>query len=223
MLRIPVLMSLADAKELEAETVTVSKHGAKVRIPGLPRPLQRGEPLSITISKGRRSRSARVVWLDEGDDSLYGVEINPAGSFWGVFFPSLDNEDTYVDPPLLAPEIEPAAPITTCCTESSSSKVEESEPPPPPVQAAAELATDSQEFEAMLTGMSAARMLFSEKTVWRPTQTREATALVSHLLGAGTRVRIARVRDRVVEFGRVSGVSRRREAGKWRIWVQLLS
>lgn len=83
-------MSLANNSQFEAETVTVSRYGAKLRI-GPTRNLVCGDRIRLSQRGSYSWRAARVSWLDRVSGSFCGVELQDPENFWGVYFPQKGN------------------------------------------------------------------------------------------------------------------------------------
>ena len=67
-LKIQLVIEVSDSSVLNAETVTVSKHGARIRITSSRGHLAHGEKVRVTVRRGKDSKAARVVWLDKRSD-----------------------------------------------------------------------------------------------------------------------------------------------------------
>jgi hypothetical protein len=208
-LKIPLAIEVGDESVLEAETVTVSKHGAKIRIMGFRGKLSCGERMRVVNRGVQQSQKARVVWQDKRAEPHYGIELDDPGNFWGVYFPSKDGDDwrsqrksphsvaipTVVFPPSTPAEVMP--------------------PPASDSPAPAEGPT----IPALLTGLSAARMPLTEKVDVVFTRPDEACALLQHLVEPGATVRLMLPNERVM-LGRVATVGGQRQAGKWRVRIK---
>lgn len=212
-LRIPLTIEIGDETVLEAETVTVSKHGAKIRImgfrgnPGMSHgKLPCGEQMLVTNRKIHRSQKARVVWQDKRAEPHYGIELDDPGNFWGVYFPSEDWR-----PGKKAPQ---PAPVNTAVF-----------PPSTPAEVVSLPVSDMPEamegpaVSALLTGITAARMPLAERVDVVFTRPDEASALLHHLVEPGANVRLILPNDRIM-MGRVATVGGQRQAGKWRVRIK---
>jgi hypothetical protein len=208
-LRIPITVEVSDESVMEAETVTVSKHGAKIRIMGFRRKLACGEKMRIATRPGQQSQTARVVWQDKRAEPHYGIELEDAGNFWGVYFPSKDGDD-WRKTPRKAPQ-PAAAPVTPVVTTAATQVV----PPPPEPPPASDVASVS----ALVTGVSAARMPMAERTDVVFTRPDEASALLRHLVEPGASLRLILPDERIM-MGRVSAVGAQRQAGKWQVRIK---
>jgi hypothetical protein len=212
-LRIPITIEIGDEVFLEAETVTVSKHGAKIRIMGF-----RGSQVThgklscgdrmLVVNRSVRQK-ARVVWQDKRSEPHYGIELDDPGKFWGVYFPSKEGIDWRT-------EKKSARPVAVATAVFPSTT---------PVEAMPEPVSDSLEppegpaIPALLTGLSAARMPLAEKVDVVFTQPDEACALLHHLVEPGASVRLILPDERVM-MGRVATVAGQRQAGKWRVRIK---
>jgi hypothetical protein len=92
-LKIRISIVIGDESVLDAETTTVSKHGARIRVTSTRGRLAHGERLRVAVHKGQKPQPARVVWLDKRSAEHFGIELDEdPGNFWGVYFPSKDGE-----------------------------------------------------------------------------------------------------------------------------------
>jgi hypothetical protein len=235
-LNIPVRISLASGDEaVAAETVTVSKYGAKVRLGRLPRRMTRGETLCVTIPDGEKSRVGRIVWVDEEGGGHCGIEFKESGDFWGVYFPagggksSPEEEKAALE---AVREFEAARSARARSSVQATPLRSRPEPMPLPVEAAPAVEVrailDTPAFDtneamgAVITGLSAVRTSFSERTLLSATEGDEVTALLTKVIEPGVKLRIITSDDRLLT-ARVMAVSDKREGGKWRIWLKLVS
>jgi hypothetical protein len=214
-LRIPITIEIGDEVFLEAETVTVSKHGAKIRVMGF-----RGNQVTrgklscgdhmLVVNRGvQQSQKARVVWQDKRTEPHYGIELDDPGNFWGMYFPSKDDDwraerKSPRSVAIPSPVFPPSAPAEVI---------------PPPVPDVPEPVDGLPSVPALLTGLSAARMPLAEKVDVVFTQPDEASALLHHLVEPGAAVRLILPDERVM-MGRVSTVGGQRQAGKWRVRIK---
>jgi hypothetical protein len=204
---------------LQAETVSVSKHGAKIRVISMSEKLACGEQLQVATKTGQKKEPARVVWLDKTTQPHCGIELGQGGNFWGVYFPGEASEGfrparmaapvekpTSEPPqPLAAPL--PAAPAAELCIVPRSARTVQDD------------ANDSRTMPATVTGFSAVRMPLSESVDVVFTRPDEATALFRDLVEPGTAVRLLISKDRIV-MGRVAAIGTQRQAGKWRVRIK---
>jgi hypothetical protein len=213
-LRIPITIEIGDEVFLEAETVTVSKHGAKIRIMGFRGnqvthgKLSCGDHMLVVNRSVQKSQKARVVWQDKRAEPHYGIELDDPGNFWGVYFPSKDGNDWRSERKSARAVAVPAAVFPP----STPAEVM------PPVSDTPEL-LEGPAIPALLTGLSAARMPLAEKVDVVFTQPDEASALLHHLVEPGASVRLILPNDRVM-MGRVATVGGQRQAGKWRVRIK---
>jgi hypothetical protein len=209
-LKIRISVVIGDESVLDAETTTVSKHGARIRITTSKSVrLTHGERLRVAIHRGQRPEAARVVWLDKRSASHYGIEFDEAlGNFWGVYFPSKDGGSRSAD------KKEAPAPVADA-----------SAPAAVQPQAAGQLAAEEQpvltplgeigRIPAMVAGLSAIRLPFAEKVELVFTHPHEGTALLQNIVEPGATLRIT-FAHRIAK-GYVLAVAGQREAGKWRV------
>jgi len=91
-LRVRVTVSLANNAQFDAETVTVSRYGAKLRVGPTNRNLICGDHLKINLRGSRTWRTARISWLDRVGGGFCGIELQDPENFWGVYFPQKAGE-----------------------------------------------------------------------------------------------------------------------------------
>ncbi|MGB9105439.1 MAG: PilZ domain-containing protein [Terriglobales bacterium] len=207
-LKIRISVVIGDESVLDAETTTVSKHGARIRITSTSGRLTHGEHLQVAIRRGQKPQAARVVWLDKRSAAHYGIELEEdLGNFWGVYFPSKDGE-------LRSAGKEAPAPVAVASTPAAVQP-----------QAAGQLAVEEQpalappaeigRIPAMIAGLSAIRLPFAEKVELAFTHPHEGTALLQNIVEPGATLRIT-FAHRIAK-GYVLAVAGQREAGKWRV------
>ena len=89
--RIPLLVrvtvSLANNAQFDAETVTVSRYGAKLRIGPTKHNLVCGDHVRISQRGSYSWRTARISWLERIGGAFCGVELQDPENFWGIYFP----------------------------------------------------------------------------------------------------------------------------------------
>ncbi|MBZ5510720.1 MAG: PilZ domain-containing protein [Acidobacteriia bacterium] len=208
-LKILISVVSGDDRVLHAETTSVSKHGARIRVTSTPARLAQGERLQVAIHHGQNPQAARVVWLDKRSASHYGIEFDEAlGNFWGVYFPSKDGGSRSAD------KKEAPAPVAEASTPAAGQP-----------QAAGQLAVEEQpaltppaeigRIPAMIAGLSAIRLPFAEKVELVFTRPQEGTALLQNIVEPGATLRIT-FAHRITK-GYVLAVAGQREAGKWRV------
>jgi hypothetical protein len=207
-LKIRISVVMGDETVLNAETTTVSKHGARIRITSTPGKLAHGEHLRVALRRGQKPQAARVVWLDKRSATHYGIELDEGlGNFWGVYFPSKDAE-------LRRAGKEAPAPVADDSTSAAGQP-----------QAAGQRAVEEQpaltplaeigRIPAMIAGLSAIRLPFAEKVELVFTHPQEGTALLQNIVEPGATLRIT-FAHRITK-GYVLAVAGQREAGKWRV------
>jgi hypothetical protein len=90
LLKVRLLIKAADHNgdtyETMAETMSVNKHGARIRTQ---KPVLVGNYVLIIVSRTKRQQRARVVWRDLAT-SEYAVELSSPENLWGVTFPPED-------------------------------------------------------------------------------------------------------------------------------------
>ena len=217
-LKIPLTIHVGNIV-LKAETVSVSKHGAKIRIISVSEKLACGERMRVDIRTGRQPQTARVVWLDKTAEPHCGIELDDPNNFWGVHFPSKTGEDGRWQ--------KTTAPPTQHTTAAPQATEALGAMPPielriiprgaPAVGLGDE--TDTRTMPAVVTGMSAIRMPLTENVDIVFTRPDEATALLRDLVEPGTTVRLIFAKDRVI-MGQVAAIGTQRQAGKWRVRIK---
>ena len=85
-LRVRVTVSLANNVQFDAETVTVSRYGAKLRI-GPNRNLICGDHVKVNLRGSYTWRMARIAWLERLSSGSCGIELQDPENFWGIYFP----------------------------------------------------------------------------------------------------------------------------------------
>ncbi len=93
-LRVRVTVSLATNEQFDAETVTVSRYGAKLRIGPSSRNLVCGDHIRVNMRGSYNWRTARIAWLEKIHGSFCGIELQDPENFWGVYFPQKPGEIT---------------------------------------------------------------------------------------------------------------------------------
>jgi hypothetical protein len=206
-LKILISVVSGDDRVLHAETTSVSKHGARIRVTSAPARLAHGEHLQVALRHGQNPQAARVVWLDKRSASHYGIELDQAlGNFWGVYFPSKDGGSRRADKKEApAPVADASAPAAGQPQAAGQLAVEEQ---PPPL-------TEIGRLPAMIAGLSAIRLPFAEKVELVFTRPQEGTALLQNIVEPGATLRIT-FAHRITK-GYVLAVAGQREAGKWRV------
>jgi hypothetical protein len=207
-LKIQISIVISDETVLNAETTTVSKHGARIRVTSTRGRLTHGERLQVAVRRGQKPQAARVVWLDKRSAAHFGIELDEnSGNFWGVYFPTKDGE-------LHSTGKEAPDPVAVASTPAADQP-----------QAADQLALEEKPalaplteiggIPAMVAGLSAVRLPFAEKVEWVFTHPNEGTALLQNIVEPGATLRIT-FAHRIAK-GYVMAVAGQREEGKWRV------
>ena len=212
-LRVQISIDTRSQASVTAETVSVSRHGAKIRITA-PNGVSftTGDRLRITVSNGHEPQTARIVW-SRGGDAQYGIELDDPTPLWGVVFPSLDGEGKYERKPAKAAENRERTPTPAAAVAPAAPPSQGSEKPAPPLPAASGISVS-------ISGLSSVRSPFSEVSELSVISSHEASILLKHLVDIGAILRIAGARKSTESKARVMNVSRRREAGKWRVRIK---
>ncbi len=207
-LKIQLAIEMGDDTVLDAETITVSKHGARIRVTSTRGRLTHGERLRVSVRRSQESRPARVVWRDKRPDAHYGIELDDPGNFWGVYFPSKDGEWRFE-----SKQVRPAvAPATVAQPQLARQMVVEETPAPTP------LVAEIGRMPAIVAGLSAIRLPFAEKVEIVFTDPEEGVALLQTVVEPGATLRVTFAHR--ITRGRVLAVSGQREAGKWRVRIR---
>lgn len=208
-LKIRISVAIGDESVLEAETTTVSKHGARIRITTSKSVrLTQGERLRVAIRRGQKPEAARVVWLDKRSAAHYGIELEEGlGNFWGVYFPSKDGElrSAGKEAPGPVAVASDAAAVQPQTAEALAVHGKPALTPP----------TEIGRIPAMIAGLSAIKLPFAEKVELVFTHPHEGTALLQNIVEPGTTLRIT-FAHRVTK-AYVVAVAGQRDAGKWRV------
>lgn len=208
-LKIRISVVIGDESVLDAETTTVSKHGARIRITtSKSTKLTHGERLQVTLRDGKKPQAARVVWLDKRSAAHYGIELDEVlGNFWGVYFPCKDGESRSAGEEALGPTAVASTPAAVQPQAADQLAVEE-RPALTPL-------TEIGRIPAMIAGLSAIRLPFAEKVELVFTHPHEGTALLQNIVEPGATLRIT-FAHRITK-GYVLAVAGQRDAGKWRV------
>ena len=86
-LRVRLVIHASNEPQTDAETVLISRYGAKLRVVRTHRQLASGEHIRLCKRGSYTWLTARVVWLDRITGSYYGIELETKDNFWGVSFP----------------------------------------------------------------------------------------------------------------------------------------
>ena len=216
-LKIRISVVIGDDSVLDAETTTVSRHGARIRITASKSTkLTHGEHVRVALRRGQRPQEARVVWLDKRSAAHYGIELDEVlGNFWGVYFPSKDGElrSAGKEAPgkaavASAPAADQRPTAGQLATEEKPVLEVEEKPALTPL-------TELGRIPAMIAGLSAIKLPFAEKVELVFTHAQEGTALLQNIVEPGATLRITFAHR--VAAGYVLAVAGQREAGKWRV------
>ena len=216
-LKIRLSIEAGDVTVLDGETITVSKHGARIRLlqgeqgmaPSKQRRLTHGERLRVTVCRGQEQQPARVVCLDKRSDLHYGIELDDPGNFWGVNFPSKGSKWRSERKEMRRVDVVP--PSATTEPQLAPQLVAEEEPEPAPL-------IEIGRMPAVVAGLSAIRLPFVEKVEMVFDEPEEGTALLQKLVEPGAQLRISF--PHLKTKGRVMAIGRSREAGKWRVRIK---
>lgn len=216
-LKIRISVVIGDESVLDAETTTVSRHGARIRITtSKSTKLAHGERLRVALPKGQQPQEARVVWLDKRSAAHYGIELDEAlGNFWGVYFPSKDGELRSAGKKAPGPVAVASAPAAIQPQPADQLAAEENPAIDVEEKPALTLPAELGRIPAMIAGLSAVKMPFAEKTELVFTHPHEGTALLQNIVEPGATLRIT-FAHRVAK-GYVLAVAGQREEGKWRV------
>ena len=212
-LRVQISIDKGSQTTVVAETVTVSRHGAKIRVTA-PNgaSFTTGDEVRITLSNGRDPQTAKVVW-SRSSDAQYGIELESPVPLWGVVFPSPDGEWKYERKPVKTPTKPEVAPVLVHPATPTT-------PIPAKSKAEAPVLSAGNGIVVSITGFSAVRSPFSEVSELTPISPHEASILLKHLVDVGATLRIAGREESAGSKARVINVSRNREGGKWRVRIK---
>lgn len=208
-LRIQIEIDMERESPVRAETITVSRYGAHIRVLDARGPLSAGERLRVKAGGAKEPQTARVVWLDKRAAAHYGIELDEPGDLWGVAFPVGDGEWHYERKAKAETQQSPPAPVfvvPAVAPKPATSKKPASEP-----------VAQAGLVRIRVMGISAAHQSFAEATEMKLTSAQEGTTLLDHLVSCGTTLRVSCEDDSRITKARVLGISRKREAGKWRV------
>ncbi len=210
-LRIQISIDTSSQPGVVAETVTVSRHGARIRVTA-PNgaSFTTGDRLRVSVANGHEPQAARIVWA-RGGDSQYGIELDEPIPLWGVVFPFPEGEWKYErkpSKPAANQERMPAFPAATA----------------PALRAKFEAPTPASSTPnailVSISGLSAVQSPFSEVSELSLISPHEASILLKHLVDIGATLRIVEGRRSAGSKARVTNISRKREAGKWRVRIK---
>ena len=213
------------------ETEIVNKHGAKVRVLEW---LEKGMRLQVTLPSRKLTRPASVVWVDERDrteaEVEFGVELESAENFWGIYFPPDDWEEpdwkepeaSAAEPPASPPVPLPAAPAIGGAAVSPSPRWPAPAAPVSRASGDGYFAIPAKGAEVFVRGMSAVHIPFQEKTLLRPVGGGEATIDVRPVVDVGITLQVIFPDAQRGLKARTSAVGDRRHEGRWRMWIKFL-
>ena len=208
-LKIRISVVIGDETVIDAETTTVSKHGARIRVTtSRSVRLTHGERLQVAVRRGQKPQTARVVWLDKRSALHFGIELDEEpGNFWGVYFPCKDGESRSAGKEALGPAA--VASTTAAVQPQAADQLAVAEKP------ALTPLSEIGRIPAMIAGLSAVREPFAEKVELVFTHPHEGTALLQNIVEPGATLRIT-FAHRITK-GYILAVAGQREAGKWRV------
>jgi uncharacterized protein Veg len=208
-LKIRISIVIADESVLDAETTTVSKHGARIRVTTSKSVrLANGEHLRVALRRGQKQQAARVVWLDKRSAAHFGIELDEdPGNFWGVYFPNKEVDLRSAGKEAPDPVAVASAPAGVQLQAADQLAGEE--------QAALAPLSEIGRIPAMVAGLSAIKLPFAEKIEFVFTHPHEGTALLQNIVEPGATLRIT-FAHRIAK-GYVLAVAGQREEGKWRV------
>lgn len=90
-LRVRLHIRFGNDPQVDAETLMISRFGAKLRIGPSHQRLVSGDQIRLCKRGSYNWCSARVVWIDRIASSSYGIELQTTDNFWAVYFPELAN------------------------------------------------------------------------------------------------------------------------------------
>lgn len=198
-LKIPVTVSGVDSSgfkfQSSAETVSVSKYGARVRTGQRPEQMSCGGAVQITLPRAGQSRTGRVVWLRGQEE--YGLELENPSSFWGVAFPPRDGEEPAAEdtPVKAAAVLEPARP-PLARPQPAAAVPARPATPPRPAPAKPESVQAGQ--MVLVTGISSTRSAFQERTALTGIEADEGSVSLREPVDIGTALRVL-IGDRPVK------------------------
>ena len=207
-LKIQLSIEIGDDTVLEGETITVSKHGARIRVTSTRGRLSHGERLKVSMRRGQTAQPARVVWLDKRSDPHYGIELDEPGNFWGVYFPSKDGHwRSGRKDPRQVEAVAEAAPQLAAPAETK-----------PAAASAAVPLIEIGRMLAVVAGVSAIRQPFTEKVEMIFHDPEEGTALLQNVVEPGAMLKVSFPHRNTK--GKVMAIAGQREAGKWRVRIR---
>jgi len=202
-----------------AEATVVNMHGAKIRTREA---LTTGMSILVAMLTPYRLQKAQVVKQEaEGE---FGIELEEAQNFWGVYFPPADWN--------AAPNQSSGSALESCSavdswqqSQQAHSKVNE-----PTIETRTGSAAPSLSHRppispngspAIIRAMSAAHVPFQEKGILIPLDCDHANILVTPLVEPGARVKLIVLPDQYVVDAIVASLSRYKVQGKWQLKLSL--
>ena len=88
-LRVRLVIRLGNAPQTDAETVTISRYGAKVRVGAFEQRPISGDQIQICKRGSYVWCAARIAWVDRVAPNYYGIELETGENFWAVHFPAV--------------------------------------------------------------------------------------------------------------------------------------
>jgi PilZ domain len=210
-LKIQLVLETGDDSILDGETVTVSRHGARIRITSSRGHLTVGERLRVRMRRGKEALAARVVWIDKRTDPHYGLELEGLaqnGNFWGVSFPSKDEPRTS----------RRAAGAATGAPHASKKPAGSSSAVPSPPAPMPKDDVGNKTINALISGFSAVSVPFAERVEMIFLHSEEAHALLKTVVEPGAELRVT-FADKSTTKARVMTVGQR-EAGRCPVRVR---
>lgn len=182
----------------DAETVTVNRHGARIRSAVR---LEAQMELRVSLLTPYKWRVAKVIWANPGRNE-YGIELYRPENFWGVHFPPEDWESNL--PPIVVHKEPPRG--------RRKNVTLEKEP--------GETSIPRTGVEVTLRGQ-ADDDLFQAQGILVPLGTHHGAMLVSQLAGLGSGVSVI-FNKSVAEDATVVAIAHSRENDCWRIWLHFV-
>ena len=213
------------------ETEIVNKHGAKIRVLEW---LEKGMRLQVTLPTRKLTRAASVVWVDERDrteaEVEFGVELESAENFWGIYFPPDDWEEPDWKEAAAGAAEPPASSLLPPLGARAIGGVAVSPSPRAPAPSApasrssgdGHFAIPAKGAEVFVRGMSAVHMPFQEKTLLRPVGGGEATIDVRPVVDIGVTLQVIFPDSQRGLKARTAAVGETRHQGRWRMWIKFL-
>src|SRR5579884_2940904 len=189
-----------------AETILVTRHGAKIRSTV---PLEPKMEVRVAMLAPYKWRVGQVVWADSGE-SEYGIELFRPENFWGIYFPPEDWE-------LGVP---PVTVVSSAAGGATQSRAVSAQPAAEPASS-----PESQPLHvpeggtiAILRGLASNGLPFQERDLILPVGERDATMLIGPMVSLGSKLQVIFSKN-CVEDATVTATSHNREYDRWRIWL----